>query len=148
MRPDPPTWLRLPPAQSQKLEALRLNEAEMRRRFHIDLTSTTFTPNWLTSEAAEGLRASTDAHHLLEGEFQVPPPRRRRHFTEWYCMQWTASFVAVGRARRLCIPEEARPPLRLFDAVKWQRWPFFQVEFVSDRSPLTRRHCICGRFRN
>ena len=81
-----PTGARLPGAQSQKLDALRLNEAEMRRRFHIDLTSTTFTPNWLTSEAAEDLRASTDAHHLLEGEFQVTPPRRRRHATVGHWM--------------------------------------------------------------
>eukprot|EP00208_Stichococcus_sp_RCC1054_P006669 CAMPEP_0206139996 /NCGR_PEP_ID=MMETSP1473-20131121/7953_1 /ASSEMBLY_ACC=CAM_ASM_001109 /TAXON_ID=1461547 /ORGANISM="Stichococcus sp, Strain RCC1054" /LENGTH=969 /DNA_ID=CAMNT_0053533969 /DNA_START=9 /DNA_END=2918 /DNA_ORIENTATION=- len=57
--------------ESQKLESLRLNELEMRRKFHIDLSNNTFTPNWLTPEIAEDLRGSTDAYHILEGEFQT-----------------------------------------------------------------------------
>lgn len=57
--------------QSQKLDALRLSEQELRQKFHIDLSNASFTPNWLKAETVEQLRASVECYHLLEGEFQV-----------------------------------------------------------------------------
>lgn len=85
--------------QSQKLESLRLNELEMRRKFHIDLSNNTFTPNWLTPEIAEDLRGSTDAYHILEGEFQV---RSYGYFTRFNCQ--CIAFVMHHVLRFLLFP--------------------------------------------
>lgn len=57
--------------ESQKLDSLRLNEAEMRQKFHVDLSNPSFVPNWLKAETAEQLRGSIECYHLLEGEFQT-----------------------------------------------------------------------------
>lgn len=57
--------------EGQKLEHLRMTEAQFRASFLIDLSSTTHTPTWLKPDDAELLRSNIQAHEMLDAEYQV-----------------------------------------------------------------------------